>query len=84
MALLEKEAAPPVVTARVTRIVLSGCGSRLGGLAERLAAATRLPVDRAAPLQRLALGRTGLTPEQLAYSEQMISVPVGLALGVSS
>ena len=71
-------------SARITRIVLSGGGSRLGGLAERLAAATRLPVDRAAPLQRLALGRTGLTPEQLAYSEQMISVPVGLALGVSS
>ena len=70
--------------ARVTRIVLSGGGSRLSGLAERLSAATRMPVDVAAPLSRIALGRTGLTPEQLAYSEQMISVPVGLALGVAS
>ena len=70
--------------APVTRIVLSGGGSRLAGLAERLAAATRKPVDVAAPLSRIALGRTGLTPEQLAYSEQMISVPVGLALGAAS
>ena len=69
---------------RVTRIVLSGGGSRLTGLAERLSAATRLPVDVAAPLSRLTIGQTGLTPEQLAYSEQMISVPVGLALGVAS
>ncbi len=69
---------------RLTRVVLSGGGSRLGGLAERLSAATRLPVEAARPMSLLTVGKTGLTPEQLDYIEPMISVPVGLALGVSA
>jgi type IV pilus assembly protein PilM len=70
--------------ARIGRVVLSGGGSRLLGLAERLATATRLPVEAARPMARLTLGRTGLTPEQLAYVEPVVTVPVGLALGVAS
>jgi type IV pilus assembly protein PilM len=70
--------------ARVGRVIVSGGGSRLEGLVERLAAATRLPVDRARPMASLKLGKTGLTPDQLAYVEPMVAVPVGLALGVSS
>jgi type IV pilus assembly protein PilM len=58
-------------SARIERVVLSGGGSRLVGLAAR-------------PLSTLKLGKTGLTPEQLAYVEPMVSVPVGLAMGVSS
>ena len=69
---------------RIDRVVLSGGGSRLLGLPERLAAATRLPVEIARPLALLRLGRTGLTDGQLAYIEPMIAVPVGLALGVAS
>ena len=69
---------------RLTRIVLSGGGSRLLGLAERLSVATRLPVELAHPLGLLALGRTGLSPEQLAYAEPVLSVPVGLALGAAA
>ncbi len=46
---------------RIGRVVLSGGGSRLAGLADRLAAATRLPVQAAHPLSSLRLGRTGLT-----------------------
>ncbi|MCW2620792.1 MAG: type pilus assembly protein PilM [Frankiales bacterium] len=69
---------------RISRVVLSGGGSRLGGLVERLTAATRLPVERARPLSLVSLGKTGLTDEQLAYVEPMVSVPVGLALGVAS
>jgi hypothetical protein len=30
------------------------------------------------------MGKTGLTDEQLAYVEPMVTVPVGLALGVAS
>jgi len=70
--------------ARLTRVVLSGGGSRLTGLAERLAAATRLPVEAARPMSLLSLGRTGLTDEQLVYVEPMVAVPVGLAMGVAS
>lgn len=69
---------------RVGRVVLSGGGSRLGGLVQRLSAATRLPVEVARPLSLLKLGRTGLTDEQLADVEPVVSVPVGLALGVAS
>ena len=68
---------------RIDRIVLSGGGSLLAGLAERLQAATRLPVQAARPMSQLKIGKTGLTPEQLAYVEPMVAVPVGLAMGVS-
>lgn len=70
--------------ARVGRVVVSGGGSRLTGLVERLSAATRLPVESARPMSLLKIGKTGLTNEQLAYVEPMVSVPVGLALGVAS
>ena len=70
--------------ARIGRVVLSGGGSRLSGLVERLTAATRLPVDVAHPMSVLKMGKTGLTDEQLAYVEPMVTVPVGLALGMAS
>jgi type IV pilus assembly protein PilM len=70
--------------ARLGRIVLSGGGSRLSGLPERLSAATRLPVEFAQPMSVLQLGNTGLTAEQLAIVEPLVTVPVGLALGVAS
>lgn len=70
--------------ARIGQVVLSGGGSRLEGLAERLSFATRIPVEVARPMSSLKLGKTGLTDEQLAYVEPMIAVPVGLAMGVAS
>ncbi len=70
--------------ARISRVVLSGGGSRLVGLVERLSAATRLPVEPARPMSLLTVGKTGLTEEQLAYVEPMVTVPVGLAMGVAS
>lgn len=66
------------------RVVLSGGGSQLRGLAERLAAATRLPVDLGSPMQALRIGRTGLTPEQLEFVQPLVTVPVGLAMGAAA
>jgi type IV pilus assembly protein PilM len=66
---------------RVQRLVLTGGGSRLGGLAERLEAATRLPVLAGNPLRTLKIGRTGLTDEQIDFVQPLAAVPVGLALG---
>ena len=43
--------------------------------------AEKLP---ARPLSLLTIGKTGLTQDQLDYVEPMITVPVGLALGVAS
>ena len=66
------------------RVVLSGGGARLTGLGQRLAAATRLPVEPGAATAALRLGKTGLSDDQLSYVEPQIAVPVGLALGVAS
>lgn len=63
------------------RILVSGGGARLGGLAERLAFASRLPVQPAAVLAAVQVGKTGLTPEQLSFIEPLATVPVGLAMG---
>jgi type IV pilus assembly protein PilM len=68
----------------IQRIVLSGGGARLTGLAQRLAAATRLPVQPGSALAALRVGKTGLSPDQLSYVEPQITVPVGLALGMAS
>jgi len=69
---------------RLDRIVLSGGGAQLHGLAYRLAAATGTPVDPAQPISRVAVGRTGLSDQQLTYLEPLTSVPVGLALGAAA
>lgn len=69
---------------RVARLVLSGGGAQLGGLAERLSAATRLPVEMASCVSALHIGRTGLSREQLSSADPVVTVPVGLALGVAA
>ncbi len=67
--------------ARLSRLVLSGGGSRLHGLAERLEAATRLPVSVGNPLTSMSVGRTGLSSDQIEFVQPLVAVPVGLALG---
>jgi type IV pilus assembly protein PilM len=67
--------------AAVERILVSGGGSRLDGLIDRLAAATRVPVIDGDPLAALRIGRTGLDDRQLEYVKPLAAVPVGLALG---
>jgi len=71
-------------SAPISRLVLTGGGARLGGLAARLQATTRVPVEVGTPLNRLHVGRTGLSPEQIAFVSPLAAVPVGLALGVAS
>ena len=62
-------------------MVVSGGGSLLGPLAERLQAATGVPVERGRTLAGLRVGRLGLDAEALAELEPTIAVPVGLAMG---
>jgi type IV pilus assembly protein PilM len=63
------------------RVVVSGGGSLLGPLVERLHAATGVPVERGHTLAGVRVGRLGLDAEELAALEPTIAVPVGLALG---
>jgi type IV pilus assembly protein PilM len=65
----------------VERLVVSGGGSLLRGLADRLAGATRLPVQAGDPLSTMHIGKTGLDEHQLAVVQPLAAVPVGLALG---
>jgi type IV pilus assembly protein PilM len=67
--------------APLQRLVVTGGGSRLQGLAERLEAVTRLPVVAGDPLRSLHIGRTGLSDAQLDFVQPLVAVPVGLALG---
>ncbi|MFZ0323367.1 MAG: type IV pilus assembly protein PilM [Actinomycetes bacterium] len=65
----------------IERILLTGGGSRLSGLVERLQSATRIEVVRGNPFAELVVGKTGLSPEQMQFVEPLATVPVGLALG---
>jgi len=68
----------------VQRVVLTGGGSRLRGLVDRMAASTRVPVVVGDPLGSLHLGRTGLSDDQVRHVQHLAAVPVGLALGAAS
>ncbi len=65
----------------VGRVVITGGGSKLVGLAESLAAATRCDVVRGNPTATFTIGETGLDDAQLATVQPLAAVPVGLALG---
>ena len=65
----------------VARVLVTGGGSRLNPLIERLQTALNLPVESARVLEHVRLGRLGLRPEQLSELEPVAPIPVGLALG---
>jgi type IV pilus assembly protein PilM len=68
----------------LSRLVLTGGGSMLTGLAARLGAATELPVHTGSPVDGIRVGKTGLSPEQLSYVDPLVAVPVGLALAAAA
>lgn len=69
---------------QLERVVVTGGGTLLEGLIERLVPAVRAPVVRGSALDGLTIGKTGLTPEQLDFSAPLATLPIGLALGVAS
>lgn len=72
--LAQADAAP------LSRIVLTGGGSRVPNLAARLEALVGVPVVAAEPLRSVELGSTGIAPEVLWASQELLAVPLGLAL----
>ncbi|MEZ5116904.1 MAG: type IV pilus assembly protein PilM [Candidatus Nanopelagicales bacterium] len=64
----------------LSRVYLTGGGSLLPGLLQQLTAVVRAPVTPGAVFQRLQLGNTGLSAEQLQIVEPSAAVPIGLAL----
>lgn len=69
--------------ARLSRVVVSGGGARLGGMVQRLGEMLRVPVVPGRPLSNVKIGKLGLSPEQLGHVEPLATVPVGLAMGVA-
>jgi type IV pilus assembly protein PilM len=67
-------------SARVARVILTGGGSRLARLAERLAQVLRIPVEEGQALARLRVGDIGLSTEQLEQVSTVAAVAVGLTL----
>ncbi len=68
-------------SARVGRVVLTGGGALLAGLADRLATAIRLPVEIGNPFDRWPVSGVEMTPDQLAQVGPVLTTSVGLALG---
>ncbi len=66
--------------ARLATVVLTGGGSKLPGLHERLSTALHLPVDEGQPLTRVRLGKLSQTPDELGHLSAICAVSVGLAM----
>ncbi|TML41738.1 MAG: type IV pilus assembly protein PilM [Actinobacteria bacterium] len=63
------------------RVLITGGGSRIPGLLERLQQALGGRVESAHVLETLDVGKVGLSEEELGEAEQLLTVPTGLALG---
>ncbi len=77
---LEYHVATSTVVESIDRVVLTGGGAKLHDLAGRLAAATQLPVEVGHGFASLAIGKTGLSDDQLEVVGPSSAVPIGLAL----
>lgn len=65
---------------RLSRVLLTGGGSLIAGLQETLAEAIGAPVERGLALAALGSGKSGLSPEHVAFSDPMSAACVGLAV----
>lgn len=66
--------------APISRVLVTGGGSRLRGFLEQLQAQVRIPVQAVSPLARLDLSKVDLQPEQAASIDPVLATPIGLAL----
>jgi type IV pilus assembly protein PilM len=66
--------------APIRRITLTGAGSLVPGLRERIRAESQMHVATADALRHVSLGKTRLTPEQLVAASTTLAAPIGLAL----
>lgn len=67
-------------TERITTVIITGGGSKLPGLHERLASGLHLPVEEGQPLTRVKIGKVSQTPDELAGMSAVSAVAIGLAL----
>ncbi|MFN2556005.1 MAG: type IV pilus assembly protein PilM [Nitriliruptorales bacterium] len=65
---------------QVSRVVLSGGGSKLEGLSDHMSDALLMPVEMGHPLATLPVQGTVYGPDQLAEVEPVLTTAIGLAL----
>lgn len=70
-------------SAPIARVLVTGGASRTQGFVQRLQQQLGERIEVARPLAGVRVGQLGLTDEQLAQIEPLVSVPLGLALGAS-
>jgi type IV pilus assembly protein PilM len=61
-------------------VVVTGGGSLLGGLAERLSAALDVKVDQGHAFAHVPVDRDDVSKQQMSVAEPFLGVAVGLAL----
>jgi type IV pilus assembly protein PilM len=66
--------------APIERVVLTGGGALLGGIAEELNAALGVPVELGHPFKRVPIGPIEVSAEERAVAEPFIGLAVGLAM----
>ncbi len=64
----------------ISRIILTGGGSRTIGLRDSLEQTLGIAVEDGHPLAGIELARTGIPEERLIENEPLLAVPIGLAL----
>lgn len=64
----------------VTRLLLSGEGALISGLAAHLGELLGLPAENARPAEKLAANRSNISDEQLRAMEPVLAVALGLAM----
>jgi type IV pilus assembly protein PilM len=69
--------------AAVGRVLLTGGGSMLSGLAEAVASALAIPTEVGHPFKRVPMGHMNVSQDQTNIAERYMSVAVGLALAAS-
>lgn len=67
----------------ISRVVLSGGGTRLANLATRLSEALRLPVEQGRTLRKVKPGKLKLSDAQLVQAEPLMAAAAGLAMGAA-
>ncbi|HVE46368.1 MAG TPA: type IV pilus assembly protein PilM [Acidimicrobiales bacterium] len=65
----------------ISRVTITGGGSRITGLMERLQSQLGGSVEPARPLAGVRTSETGFSDSELAALEPLLTVPIGLALG---
>ncbi len=66
--------------ADLERVILTGGGSLMGGILERLSASLGVSVQQGNPFDRVPLGKINVSPQEMSVAEPFIGLAVGLAL----